>query len=132
LLYLFRFDNIQVKFRLQCYYYIKDYSWFHETLVALVARLVGNLGTRNTRSSSWLETGQSNSEVSHQIIEIRYEIPNQVRKQVRKLQTILAVNFKNRYATRTCICEKTWFTFSSLIIIHIIANKILKSNIVQI
>jgi hypothetical protein len=39
---------------------------------------------------------QSNSEVSHQIIEIRrYEIPNQVRKQVRKLQTILAVNFKN-------------------------------------
>jgi hypothetical protein len=35
-----------------------------------------------SRSSSWLETGQSNSEVSHQIIEIRYEIPNQVRKQV--------------------------------------------------
>ena len=30
-----------------------------------------------------------------QIIEIRYEIPNQVRKQVRKLQTILTVNFKN-------------------------------------
>jgi hypothetical protein len=29
------------------------------------------------------------------MIEIRYEIPNQVRKQVRKLQTILMVNFKN-------------------------------------
>jgi hypothetical protein len=43
-----------------------------------------------------LETGQSNSKVSHQIIEIRYEIPNQVRKQVRKLQTILTVNFKNK------------------------------------
>jgi hypothetical protein len=71
------------------------YSWFHENLAAPVARLVGNLGTINTRSSSWLETGQSNSEVSHQIIEIRYEIPNQVRKQVRKLQTILTVNFKN-------------------------------------
>jgi hypothetical protein len=42
-----------------------------------------------------LATGQSNSKVSHQIIEIRYEIPNQVRKQVRKLQTILTVNFKN-------------------------------------
>jgi hypothetical protein len=38
---------------------------------------------------------QSNSEVSHEIIEIRDEIPNQVRKQVRKFQTILAVNFKN-------------------------------------
>jgi hypothetical protein len=36
-------------------------------------------------------TGQSNSKVSHQIIEIRYEIPNQVRK----LQTILTGNFKN-------------------------------------
>jgi hypothetical protein len=71
------------------------YSWFHETLAAPIARLVGNLGTINTRSTSWLETDQSNSEVSHQIIEIRYEIPNQVRKQVRKLQTILAVNFKN-------------------------------------
>jgi hypothetical protein len=68
-----------------------NYSWFHETLATPIARLVGNLGTINTRSSSWLETGQSNSEVSHQIIEIRYEIPNQVRK----LQTILAVNFKN-------------------------------------
>jgi hypothetical protein len=42
-----------------------------------------------------LETGQLNSEVLHQIIEICDEIPNQVRKQVRKLQTILAVNFKN-------------------------------------
>jgi hypothetical protein len=70
-------------------------SWFHETLATPIARLVGNLGTINTRSSSRLETGQSNSEVSHQIIEIRYEIPNQVRKQVRKLQTILTVNFKN-------------------------------------
>jgi hypothetical protein len=41
-----------------------------------------------------LEIGQSNSKVLHQIIEIRYEIPNQVRKQVRKLQTILTVNFQ--------------------------------------
>jgi hypothetical protein len=72
---------------------LKHYSWFHETLATPNARLVGNLGTINTRSSSWLETGQSNSKVSHQIIEIRYEIPNQVRKQVRKLQTILTVNF---------------------------------------
>jgi hypothetical protein len=39
-----------------------------------------------------LEIGQSNSEVSHQIIETRDEIPNQVPKQVRKLQTILAVD----------------------------------------
>jgi hypothetical protein len=56
------------------------YSWFHETLATPIARLVGNLGTINTRSSCWLETGQSNSKVSHQIIEIHYEIPNQVRK----------------------------------------------------
>jgi hypothetical protein len=72
-----------------------NYSWFHETLATPIARLVGKLGTINTRSSSWLETGQLSSEVSHQIIEIRYEIPNQVRKQVRELQTILTVNFKN-------------------------------------
>jgi hypothetical protein len=32
---------------------------------------------------------------NYQIIEICYEIPNQVGKQVRKLQTILTVNFKN-------------------------------------
>jgi hypothetical protein len=59
--------------------FTNNYSWFHETLATPVARLVGNLGTINTRSSSWLETGQSNSKVSHQIIEIRYEILNQVR-----------------------------------------------------
>jgi hypothetical protein len=63
----------------------KFYSWLHKTLATPIARLVGNLGTItpiHTRSPSWLETGQSNSKVSHEIIEIRYEIPNQVRKQV--------------------------------------------------
>jgi hypothetical protein len=39
-----------------------------------------------------LEIGQSNSEVSHQIIETCDEILNHVPKQVRKLQTILAVD----------------------------------------
>jgi hypothetical protein len=54
------------------------------------------LGTCMGWARAWVSVpGQSNSEVSHQIIEIRYEIPNQVRKQVRKLQTILTVNFKN-------------------------------------
>jgi hypothetical protein len=57
-----------------------------------MARLVGNLGTINMRSSSLLEIGQSYSEVSHQIIETCDDIPNQVPKQVRKLQTILAVD----------------------------------------
>jgi hypothetical protein len=42
-----------------------------------------------------LETGQSNSEVSHQIIEIRNEIPNQVRKQVSQIANDFGGKSKN-------------------------------------